>query len=106
MSVRTLPVAWSLGITSPNPFKMSRRINFSIPMTFSGTDGGVAVAIAVYDMLGRRVRALVNDRKFPGYYSIVWNGTDDFNRRLRQGVYIVHLNASGFSSSAKTRVLD
>jgi len=39
-------------------------------------------------------------------YTIVWNGTDDGNKRLRQGVYIVHLSAEGFSGSVKTHLVD
>ena len=103
---RAVPAVWALSQTSPNPFKASAKIRYSVPVTKSGEIRGYAVFIAVYDMLGRRVRTLVNETKYPGSYAITWNGADDHNKRLLQGMYIVRLSASGFAGSVKTYVLD
>jgi len=44
------------------------------------------VIVSVFDVMGRRVKNIVNDTRYPGNYTVVWNGTDDGNKRLRQGV--------------------
>ena len=105
-AARAVPTAWSLSQASPNPFKASAKIRYSVPITQSGGIRGYGVFIAVYDLLGRRVRTLVNETKYPGNYAIAWNGIDDHNKRLQQGMYIVGLWANGFAGSVKTYVLD
>ncbi|MGB7569424.1 MAG: glycoside hydrolase family 9 protein [Chitinivibrionales bacterium] len=105
-ALRALPAQWSLQQTAPNPFKASTKIRFSVPVSKTGGISPNAVVVSVFDMMGRRVRTLVSETKYPGNYSVVWNGTDDGNRRLRQGVYIVHLSADGFSGSVKTQLVD
>jgi len=105
-NVTSLPTAWSLQQATPNPFKTSTTIDYRVPMMPSGDIGTRALVIAVYDALGRRVRTLVNTMVLPGRHSFVWNGTDDANRRLRQGVYIIHLSANGYASSVKTHIVD
>ena len=103
---QSLPVLWSLQQTAPNPFRASTKIRFSVPISKTGAISPNQVIVSVFDVMGRRVKNIVNDTRYPGNYTIVWNGTDDGNKRLRQGVYIVHLSAEGFSGSVKTHLVD
>ena len=42
----------------------------------------------MYDLLGREVAVLVNDRKEPGNYSVTWNASG-----MASGVYLYRLTA-------------
>ena len=104
-SIRVAPLSWSLGHCAPNPFKTSAVISYCVPVGPASAAARPFV-LAVYDMLGRQVKTLVSGRATAGSYSLIWNGTDDGGRRLRQGVYVIHLGADGFSTSVKTQILD
>ncbi|HSQ74642.1 MAG TPA: right-handed parallel beta-helix repeat-containing protein, partial [Bacteroidota bacterium] len=82
-----LPQTTALYQNFPNPFNPSTTIRFTVARnagaaSASGSGGSVNehdgvlsewVRIAVYDLLGREVAVLVNERKVPGNYSIEWN---------------------------------
>jgi hypothetical protein len=53
------------------------------------------VKLAVYDLLGREVAVLVNERKAPGSYTVRFEGA-----RLSSGTYICRLSAG---NRAETR---
>jgi hypothetical protein len=105
-SLRALPTLWSLQQAAPNPFKVLTKIRFSVPVSKTGNVSLSEVTVSVFDIMGRHVRTLVSESKYPGSYSILWNGADDAGKRLRQGVYIVHLSAAGFSGSVKTHLVN
>ena len=50
--------------------------------------------LIVYDLLGREVAVLVNERKVPGTYEVAFDGN-----RLASGVYIYRLRAGSFVQS-------
>ena len=105
-SLQAFPTLWSLQQAAPNPFKASTKIRYSVPVSKTGNLGLRAVTVSVFDMMGRLARTLVRESKCPGNYSILWNGADDAGKRLRQGVYIVHLSAAEFSGSVKTHLVN
>jgi len=49
------------------------------------------VKLAVYDLLGKEVATLVNERKAPGSYEVTFDGG-----RLASGVYFYRLTAGSF----------
>lgn len=75
----------------PNPFRNSVNITFS---TDYNTE---AMSLTIYDATGRVVMQL-NDL---ANNQIYWNGTDDFNRRLPSGVYLLQLQAGDRSATEK-----
>ena len=66
-------------------------------------DGGM-VRLAVYDVSGRRVRTLVNDRQSREWHQTEWDGTDDNRRRAATGSYFLRLDVEGHAPAVK-RVL-
>ena len=65
------------------------------------------VEARVYDVAGRRVRALA-DREFTaGEHSLVWDGTDDHGQRLARGVYFTSVRyvRGGFHAERKLTIL-
>jgi hypothetical protein len=85
----------------PNPFNPKTGIRFSVP-TQSGRDGQVSgvsdVSLIVYDVLGREVAVLVNERKAAGTYEVLFDGTG-----LASGVYIYRLTAGQAESFVASR---
>ena len=71
-----IPVEFSLSQNYPNPFNPTTTIKFGIPKE-------VKVVLKVYDILGKEVATIVNQKMEPGYYKYEWNGT-----ALCQAVYI------------------
>jgi hypothetical protein len=70
----------------PNPFNPSTRIPFEL------TRGG-RVRLEVYDVAGRRVRAVV-DRELPaGLHEAEWDGRDDAGQSAASGVYFYRMHA-------------
>jgi hypothetical protein len=79
-------LAFELGQSAPNPFRSATRIAYTVARS-------MAVRIAVYDVRGRLVRALVDDVREPGRYSADWNGRDAAGNQVANGIYMVHYRA-------------
>lgn len=92
-----VPQKFELKNNYPNPFNPSTKISFSIA---ENTD----VLLEVYNMLGERVRTLVNQSYSAGSYTTVWNARDDLGNKVNSGVYIYRIIAGDFNS-AKQMVL-
>lgn len=77
----------------PNPFNPSTMINYSIK------DEGF-VKLIIYDVLGREIAVLVNEKKETGSYSVEFNAF-----QLPSGVYIYTLQVNGYTASKKLLLL-
>ena len=75
-----LPTAFRLEQNHPNPFNPSTTIRFALPEASQ-------VSIVVYDVLGRRVRTLLNEARDAGISSVAWDGMGESGSRLVNGVY-------------------
>ncbi len=88
-----LPSKFVLNQNFPNPFNPSTTINYSIPK-------GEFVNLSIYDALGNKVVALVNEYKTAGYYSINFNGSN-----LATGIYLCRLESGSYSDIKKLILL-
>ncbi len=88
-----IPDHYALEQNYPNPFNGITRIFYSIRETQQ-------TKIILYDILGRRVKTLVNDIKNPGRYFIDFNSAG-----LASGVYLYRLEAGSFISTKKMILL-
>ena len=82
----------------PNPFNPETIISYDLP-------AGDFVSLAVYDLLGRKVKTLVSDYQSAGQYSLTWNGKDDSGISLASGVYLYTLKTSSFVESKRMMLL-
>ena len=105
----------------PNPFNPSTTISFSFTTEitglrpdFFGTTPRQAedTELVIYNLKGQRVRTLdccnslaANARDSRSTYSVVWNGTDDNNRPVASGVYLLRLQVSDVKLSRKVLLL-
>ena len=78
----------------PNPFRTQTRIDYALPKQ-------TAVDIKIYDVTGKLVTTLVSEELSPGYYNVIWHGTDTIGRSVSAGVYFVQMNSKGFETQHK-----
>ena len=88
-----IPYEFSLGQNYPNPFNPSTRISYSL-------NNEVQVNLSVYDMLGRKVAELVNERQGSGAYELEFDASS-----LASGIYLYKLSAGDFVSVKKMTLL-
>ena len=81
-----VPTVFALEQNYPNPFNPSTQIRYALPKA-------TRVTITVYDMMGRKVRTLVQDIQSPGYHTALWNATNDRGLPVSAGMYIYTLQA-------------
>jgi hypothetical protein len=86
------PKRFELYQNYPNPFNPVTKIKYAVPKA-------THVRVEIYNVLGQRVRTLVNEEKQPGFYIVDFNASS-----LASGFYIYRLEASGFSSVKKMTV--
>ncbi len=84
-----MPSGFSLSQNYPNPFNPTTTIRFAVPS--SGL-----VSLNVYDVLGRLVRTLVNERKSSGTYEVMFDASG-----LSSGVYFYRITAGSYSQAKK-----
>mgnify|MGYP001824098225 FL=1 len=82
----------------PNPFNPSTTIEFGIPEASH-------VDLRVYDVAGRLVRTLLNERTEAGNHEVVWNGTDESGSTVSSGVYFYRLIADEVTVTRKMVLL-
>lgn len=75
-----LPTKYKLMAPYPNPFNALTNIVFDAPIR-------APIALAIFDVSGRRVRVLAVETVEPGTHTIHWNGRDDSGRALASGIY-------------------
>lgn len=93
-----IPQDYALEQNYPNPFNAGTVIRFMVP-----TDGNVK--IDVYNILGRRVRTLVDEFRSAGTHQTDWNGRSDNGEEVATGVYFYRITAENFTSTRKMVLL-
>jgi hypothetical protein len=93
-----LPQAYGLAQNYPNPFNPVTVISYSLPAY-------AQVKLEVFNILGQRVRSLVDCYQPPGDYRVVWDSRSQNGREVASGVYFYRLSAGDFSKSRKMLLL-
>ena len=88
-----IPKEFRLYNNYPNPFNPSTKIKFDIPKSS-------LVKLIVYDILGREIKTLVNEKLNAGRYEVNWDGSN-----YPSGVYIYKLVAEDFVNVKKMVLL-
>jgi hypothetical protein len=84
-----VPSAFSLGQNYPNPFNPISNIKYKISKSSD-------VRITVFDVTGKEVEVLVDEKQLPGEYLVTFDGS-----MLTSGVYFYKLVAGDFSETKK-----
>ena len=81
-----IPENFSLAQNYPNPFNPGTTIEYSLAQASS-------VVLKIYDMLGNKIRTLVNAKQIAGRKTVIWNGRNDEGDRVGSGMYFYELAA-------------
>ena len=63
------------------------------------------VKLIVYNILGREVATLVNEKQKPGYYEVEFNCHSGEGRNLASGVYFYRIKCGDFIQTKKMVLL-
>lgn len=93
-----LPRRYVLHQNYPNPFNPTTVITYALPRTSH-------VIISVYNLLGQRVRTLVDQSQSPGLQTVLWDGRDEAGSDVASGIYFYRIQAENFNQSKKMLLL-
>jgi penicillin V acylase-like amidase (Ntn superfamily) len=93
-SKNQMPPEIKLNQNYPNPFNPSTIISYRLSVLSE-------VKLDIYNMLGEKVKKLVNSFHNTGGHSIIWDGSDDNNNRVCSGMYFYRLETNGMSFQKK-----
>lgn len=89
-----IPEGFELSQNYPNPFNPTTTIKYSIPSLVNSHSS--LVQLKVYDVLGREITTLINQKQAPGNYSVQFDAS-----KLSSGIYLYTLRAGDFSATRK-----
>ncbi|MFC2088652.1 metallophosphoesterase [Calditrichota bacterium] len=92
------PKKFDLKHNYPNPFNPETTIGFDV---LESDNGLVNIELSVYDLLGRKVKTLINEPLGPNLYTVKWNGTNDYGKLVPSSVYVYMLKSGIFFKSNK-----
>jgi glycosidase len=94
-----IPTEFALRQNYPNPFNPATHIQFAVPerrQTSAQIVDQQFATLKVYDVLGREVATLINEKLSPGIYNVEWNAAP-----YSTGVYFYTLRAGSFVATKK-----
>ena len=90
----TMPLDYKIHQNYPNPFNPITTLSYDLPEASP-------VRIAIYDMMGKMVKNLLNDYQDAGLRSIKWDATNDQGKQVSAGMYIYRIEIGDFKQSKK-----
>ena len=80
------------------PFNPVTTINYDLPEQ-------AHVSIMIYDIMGRKVKRLINQAQNAGYKSVIWDATNDLGQPVSAGMYLYRIQTDRFSKTMKMVLL-
>jgi len=92
-----LPTKFALSQNYPNPFNPTTTIKMSVPFFANGEN----VKLDVFDVLGRKVKNLLNKAVKSGELEVTWRGKNSLGKQVASGIYFYRVSAGDFIASKK-----
>ena len=89
-----LPREFSVAQNFPNPFNPETEISYELPKD-------AYVTLAVYNLLGQKVKTLVDERQRAARHNIRWGGRDHNGKEVSSGVYFYKIQAEDVKVAKK-----
>jgi hypothetical protein len=93
-----LPKEFALFQNYPNPFNPQTNIEYALPK-------GSQVNLVVYNILGQKIRTLVDEFQNAGMKKVMWDGKDQRGNEIPSGIYFYKLKAENYSQTKKMVIL-
>ena len=93
-----IPKVFDLSNNYPNPFNPSTKIQFAVPHEQN-------ISLVIYNILGQRIRTLVQGVHTAGQYTVIWDGKDETGHTVESGVYIYRLETGSIALVKKMLML-
>lgn len=93
-----VPTDFLLAQNFPNPFNPETSIRYGVP-------GNASVELVIFNLLGEKVRTLVDEVQPSGDYEVHWDGRNDFGQPVTSGVYYYRLKSGNVSLTKKMILL-
>jgi len=90
----SLPHSLAIAATYPNPFNGSCKIKLTIP-------SDEPVSLTIYDLAGRKIRALIAGRLDAGARTVTWDGRDFAGRAVASGTYVLNLIQGEYAATSR-----
>src|SRR5574341_405438 len=88
------PFTYKLQNNYPNPFNAQTEIQYALPEPSE-------VNLSVYNIMGQKVRTLVEGRQSAGVYKVIWDGRNEKGETVASGVYFYTLRAGTYIETKK-----
>jgi hypothetical protein len=88
------PLGFEVSQNYPNPFNPQTAIQYTIPQD-------CWVKLSIHNLLGQKVRTLVDEKQSIGQKTIVWDGRSDKGEEMSSGVYFLRVEANNFVQTRK-----
>ena len=82
----------------PNPFNPVTTLRYDLPEN-------MPVTIVIYDMLGTRVKTLINQTQNAGHRSVIWDTTNDYGKPVSAGIYLYQIQNGEYMQTRKMVLL-
>ncbi len=97
-ATQTQPAQFALSSPFPNPFNQSTQLVLEVPRA-------VRAELAVFDVLGRKLRTLRLGLFSPGGHKLVWDGRFEDGRPAPSGIYVIRFASESVTLSRKLLLL-
>jgi len=94
----TTPQSYRLYQNFPNPFNPTTNIEFTIPKPGE-------IKLVIYNLMGQKVKTLVQGHYPAGRHRIVWDGTNDSHELVASGIYFYRFKSDNFITTRKCILL-
>ena len=102
---RDLPEKFALHQNYPNPFNPSTKIPFTVFGSQFTAHSPIHTSLKIYNILGQKVRTLMDEERLPGIYQAIWDGKDDAGEDVTSGIYFYQLKVKDQIHTKKMLVL-
>jgi hypothetical protein len=89
-----VPSKYYLFQNYPNPFNPATTIKYGLYKPGN-------IRVNIYDVLGNKVKELVNSYQLAGHHQVVWNGTNLQNEPVSSGIYYYQIVTNAFQDTKK-----
>jgi hypothetical protein len=93
-----LPTEFNLSQNYPNPFNPTTTISYALPTNSY-------VKLSIYNILGQKVKTLVDGEEQAGFKNVIWEGKNDRGEEVGSGIYFYRIQTGSFTKTAKMSLL-